>query len=149
MSDRTAKEAALDYFGQKFNCAEAAVLGLVEAMGIQENCIPKIATGFGGGFGFCGDTCGALSGAVMALGLKFGREDPADQEAKLACYAKVRQLVKEFEREFGSVRCIDLTQVDMSTPEGRARAKELDLHNKVCPAFVGFAVEAACRLIQD
>ena len=149
MSDRTAKEAALDYFAQKFNCAEASLLGLAEVMGIQESCIPRIATGFGAGFGFCGDVCGALSGAVMALGFKFGREAPADNEAKIACYAKVRQLVEEFEREFGTVRCIDLTEVDMSTPEGQTRAKELDLHNKVCPAFVGFAVETALRLIQD
>ena len=148
MSDRTAEEAALDYFAQKFNCAEATLLGLVEWMGVEEKIIPRIATGFGAGFGFCGDACGALSGATMAIGLKFGRETAADNEQKIACYRIVRQLVEEFEREFGTSKCVDLTQCEMRTPEGQARAKELDLHNKVCPRFVAFAAELASKFIE-
>ena len=149
MPDRTAKEAALDYFSQKFNCAEATLLGLCEALGIEESCVPRIATGFGAGIGFSGDTCGAVTGAVMAMGLKLGRERAEDQDAKLACYDKVRRLVEEFEREFGNVRCNYLTKCNMRTPEGRAKSVELNLHSNVCPAFVGFAAEVAYRLIEE
>ena len=148
MPKRNAKDAALDCFARKFNCAEAVLLGLAEAMGIEERCIPRIATGFGAGLGFCGDVCGAVSGAVMGLSLIFGRERAEDQDAKRACYEKVRQLIEAFEREFGSIKCIDLTECDMRTPEGRARADELDLHGKVCPAFVGFAAEMAQQLME-
>ena len=147
MSERTAKDAALDYFAQKYNCAEATLLGLLESCGIDCGCAPRIATGFGAGFGFCGDICGALSGAVMAIGLKFGRENASDNEQKIACYHKVQQVVELFELEFGTVKCVDLTECEMRTPEGQARAKELDLHNKVCPRFVAFAAEIASKLI--
>ena len=149
MKSGEAREIALKRFAEKFNCAEATLMGLTEAMRIKEACVPRIATGFGGGFGGCGEACGALTGAVMALGLKFGRERAEDIDSKNLAGGKVRQLVEEFEREFGSVRCIDLTECEMRTAEGKARAKELDLHNQVCPAFVGFAAESAQRLLEE
>lgn len=149
MPDRTAKEAALDYFAQKFNCAEATLLGLCEALGIEENCVPRIATGFGAGLGFSGDTCGAVTGAIMAIGLKLGRERAEDQDAKLACYKIVGQLVQEFEQEFGNVGCNYLTKCNMRTPEGRAKATELNLHSNLCPKYVAFAAEVAYRLIEE
>jgi len=145
---RSAKDAALEYFARRFNCAEAVLLGLAEVLGIEETCIPRIATGFGAGIGFRGDVCGAVSGAVMGLSLIFGRERAEDQDAKLACYGKVRQVIEAFEAKFGSIKCLDLTKCDMRTPEGRARADELDLHSKVCPAFVAFAAETAQGLIE-
>lgn len=144
-----AKEIALKRFAERFNCAEAVLLGLTEAVGVKESCIPRIATGLGGGLGGCGDSCGALTGAAMAIGLKYGRDSADDAESKAVCYDKVLRLVEEFEREFGSTRCIELTETEMRTPEGKARARELDLHNKVCPAFVGFAAEVAQRLIEE
>lgn len=148
MPERNAKDAAVDYFARKFNCAEAVLLGLAEACGLEEHCIPRIATGFGGGFGGCGEACGALTGAVVAFGLRYGRESAEDVEAKSLVGDMVRQLVEEFEQEFGSARCIDLTECDMRTTEGRARANDLDLHNKLCPKFVAFAAETAQRLIE-
>jgi C_GCAxxG_C_C family probable redox protein len=149
MKSGEAKEIALARFAEKFNCAEATLLGLTTAMGINEPCIPRIATGLGAGVGSCGDTCGAISGAAMAIGLKFGRETADDLESKNLCYAKVQELVEAFEKEFGSSLCLNLTNCEMRTPEGRAHAKELDLHNKVCPAFVAFAADLTQRLIGD
>jgi len=149
MKPGEAKEIALERFAEKFNCAEAVLLGLTEAMGAKETCVPRIATGFGGGLGACGEACGALTGAVMAIGLKFGRESAEGMDSKALCYGKVQQLFEEFECEFGYSRCFDLVECDMRTAEGKARAKELDLHNKVCPAFVGFAAEVAQRLIES
>lgn len=147
MPERTAKEAALDYFAQTFNCAEASLLGLVEAHGLSCDCAPRIATGFGGGLGGCGEACGALVGSIMALGLKYGRERADDLEAKSALAAKVQALVAAFEKEFGSARCIDLTECDMRTPEGMATARERRLHQDFCPKFVAFAVEIASQLM--
>ncbi len=149
MTHGNAREIALKHFANRFNCSESTLMGLAEAFGIKERCIPRIATGLGDGLGGCGDSCGALTGAAMAISLKFGRESAEDLESKTLCYHKVRQLVEAFEKEFGSARCIDLIEVDMRTPEGMARARELDLHNKVCPAFVGFAADMAQRLIEE
>lgn len=149
MSKIDAKTVALERFAQKFNCAEATLMGLAEANGLGCNCIPRIATGFGGGIGGWGEVCGALTGAVMAFGLKYGRESAEDLESKNAVAAMVRQLFEAFEKEFGTTRCFDLTECNMRTPEGMARAKELDLHNKFCPKFVSFATEVGQRLIDS
>lgn len=149
MPIRTAKEAALDYFAQKFNCAEATLLGLAEAYELSCDCAPRIATGFGGGLGGCGEACGALVGSIMALGLKHGRARADDIEAKNALGAKVRTLVAAFEKEFGSARCIDLTECDMRTPEGMEIAKQRKLHTDFCPKFVAFAAEKAALLLEQ
>lgn len=148
MPSTDAKELALARFTEKFNCAEAVLLGLAEALGLQETCIPRIATALGAGVGGCGEACGAITGAAMAIGLVFGRERAEDLESKALCYEKARLLVADFEREFGSARCFDLVDCEMRTEEGRARAMELDLHNKVCPKFVAFAAQTAQRLIE-
>lgn len=147
MARRSAKEASLDYFAQKFNCAEATLLGLVEAFELECDCSPRIATGFGGGIGQCGEACGALTGSIMALGLKHGRERADDLEKKNALAAKVRTLIDAFEKEFGSARCLDLTECDMRTPEGLEIARQRQLHNEFCPKFVAFAAEIASQLM--
>ncbi len=149
MPERNAKDVALDYFAQKFSCAESVLLGLTETFGICDECIPQIATGFGAGMGYCNEACGAISGAIMALGLVFGRKNASDQDAKLKCYQKVGLLISAFEQKFGNVNCMDLTKCDMSTAEGRARSKELNLHGKLCSRFVAFAAETAQGIIES
>lgn len=147
MIAQKAKEIALAKFAEKFNCAEATLLGLIEAHGLSCDCAPRIATGFGGGIGGCGEACGALVGAVMALGLDCGRERPEDVESKSLVASMVQRLFDEFEREFGSVKCIDLTECLMRTPEGMELAKQRKLHTDFCPKFVAFAAEIASQLI--
>lgn len=142
-----AARTALNYFAQRFNCAEATLLGLVEAFELDRTNVPRIATAFGAGLGGRGDACGALSGALMALGLRFGREDPEDQDAKAALYVKARGLFEVFEARFDTTQCIDLTQCDFTTPEGIEKSRDLDLHNTLCPKFVEFAAREAAKLI--
>ncbi len=85
----------------------------------------------------------------MAIGLKCGRATPEDLEARDATYAKVQQLIESFSEEFGSVRCIDLTGIDMTTPEGMEEAKARNIHVDFCPKFVVFAAEKAQSLIDN
>ncbi|MCE5324224.1 C-GCAxxG-C-C family protein [bacterium] len=147
MPDMDAGSVALKHFSERFNCAESTLLGVTEACGIESDCAPRIVSGFGGGVGGCGEVCGALTGSIMALGLKFGRERGDDVETKSALYKKVQKFLDSFEKEFGSARCIDLTECDMRTSEGRQKAKELDLHGGLCRKFVEFAANEAARLI--
>ena len=122
-------------------------MGLVEAFDLDRTSVPRIATAFGGGMGGTGEACGALIGAFMAFGLKFGRDRADDLDAKAAAGGRARELLRAFQAEFGRVRCIELTGCDMSTPEGMARAKELDLHMSFCPKFVEFAAREAAGLL--
>ncbi|MCE5198137.1 C-GCAxxG-C-C family protein [bacterium] len=149
MQAEDAKQIALDLFAKKYNCAEATLSALVQALDLDSNCDPRIATGFGAGLGRWGEVCGAVAGAVMAIGLVYGRTGVDDIDSRERVYPKVNQILQAFEQEFGSIRCLDLTGCDMRTPEGMARSKELDLHGSVCPKFVAFATEAAVRIINE
>ncbi|XHH08513.1 MAG: C-GCAxxG-C-C family protein [Candidatus Bathyarchaeia archaeon] len=125
-----------------YNCAQAVLLTLYEYINPEEKnvVIPKIATGFGGGLGRCGCVCGALTGAVMAVGLKFGANE-IDQEKKADSYAKTQRLFKQFEKRHGSVMCRDLIGCDLSTPEGFAKAKGEGLFEKVCSKFIKSVIQ--------
>ena len=122
-------------------------MGLVEACELQCECSPRIATAFRAGMGGHGEVCGALVGALMAFGLKFGRDRAEDTDAQSATSERAGKLLQEFADEFGSVRCIDLTGCDMRTAEGSALAQEKDLRGAVCPEFVVFVAEKAQRLL--
>ncbi len=93
------------------------LLAVSESKNIRSDLIPRIATGFCGGIARTSNICGAVSGAVMALNIFYGRNDPGMLPEK--SYAKVRELLALFEAQFGTVNCRDLTGCDLSTPEGR------------------------------
>ena len=113
---------------------------------MEAGCVPRIATGFGAGMGRHGETCGALVGAIMALGLKYGREEAAEFEAKMATYDRVQALLKAFKDEFGTVACCDLIGCDFRTPEGNERFKRENLIVE-CRKFVRFVTREAFDLM--
>ena len=109
-------------------------MSLKDYLGYEDSLLPKLATGFGGGIGRRGSICGALSGSVMALGMKFGRTDPNDKETVTRLYEKCRQFWDRFEKEFGNVHCLHITGFLLEKPEelkkhleagGKAKCGEL------------------------
>ena len=145
--NKSINQKAVDYFNQGFNCAESALLALSDYMDIDCRYIPKIASGFGGGIGKHGEVCGALSGAVMALGIAFGRKEANDREGKEKMYNITDSFIKKFEKEFGCIRCKDLTGYDMLNPEDLKKMKEENTHKNFCSKLVSFAVLEASKII--
>lgn len=120
MDDRIADQVSYqssDLFIGGYYCAESVLLAVAEQLGIESGVLPKIATGFCSGAGRTSGMCGAVSGAIMAIGLKLGRNNPGDSAEP--CYAAVKKLVDAFEKEFGSVNCRTLIECDLATPEGQ------------------------------
>jgi C_GCAxxG_C_C family probable redox protein len=122
------------YAGKGFLCSEAVLLAIGDWFGVQNDLIPKIATGFGAGVGGCGLVCGAVSGGIMALGLKFGRNEPKKQDRPSYWYAM--ELLKRFEREFGHVTCRELTGCDFSTEAGLKKYAEEELWDTKCRQYI-------------
>ncbi len=129
-------EKAVSRFRKGYLCSESILLTFAEASGIKCEQIPKIATGFGGGIGRAGSICGALTGAIMALGLKYGSKTLNEKEAYEKCLKKSLEFYKNFEEEFGSVFCRDLTQCDLTTTEGRQKFKEQQIKETKCTKYV-------------
>jgi len=142
-------EKAVSRFREGYVCSESILMTFAESQGIKCEQIPKIATGFAGGIGRCGFLCGALTGAVMALGLKYGRNKPNEAEAYEKCMAKCQELCKRFESIFGSVYCRDITQCDLTTMEGRQKFKEQQIRENVCTKVVENSMRILLNLTKE
>ena len=83
-----------------------------------------------------GETCGAVSGALMVIGLKHAKTRKDDDDARELAYALAQELMDAFRDRNGSLLCRDLLGADVSTPEGIAVVREKDLFRTLCPKFV-------------
>ena len=101
------KEIVLELFDEGFNCAASILAGFCEDYDLDTEIALKLACGLGGGFGR-GGICGALSAAVLVVGLKYGQYIPGDLGTKANCGAKRTQLIDMFAERHGSPACRDL-----------------------------------------
>jgi C_GCAxxG_C_C family probable redox protein len=139
--DMNPVERAVACFEEGFNCSQSAFSAYAEQFGVDRETALKIAAGFGGGMGRMAGTCGAVSGAFMVIGLKYGAVDGEDKPAKEKTYERVREFARRFTERNGSLLCKVLLDCDISTPEGYKRAKEQNLFSTRCSQFVRDAVE--------
>jgi len=140
-------EQALANFDQAYNCAQAVFATFAPDLGLDRETALKIASGFGGGMGRSGQTCGAVSGALMVIGLSFGYTDNTDYETKAECYELVHRFITQFTELHGTVNCSQLLGCDIGTPEGRETAQQQDLFATLCPKLVQDAVRIVERLL--
>jgi C_GCAxxG_C_C family probable redox protein len=99
--------------------------------------------------GRTGQTCGAVSGALIAIGLKYGSINPEDKTTKERVYALVREFVRRFRARNGSTLCPELLGYDVGTPEGLQAVRDKDLVATVCTPAVQDAAEILERLLQE
>lgn len=135
------KERSVALFKEGFCCSQAVFVAYAEQWGLDREPFLKLADAFGGGIGGMASLCGAVSGAIMAIGLKYGRTRPDDAEAKQKTRKLVKEFVKQFKDRYGAVECKELLGVDISTAEGQALAKERGLFDSKCPKLVEDAVD--------
>jgi C_GCAxxG_C_C family probable redox protein len=138
------QDLAVERFKQKYSCSQAVFSVFAERHGIPADTAFRIAAGFGGGIARTAQTCGCVTGAVMALGLAqrsvTAEENPVEREKT---YAAARELMEVFASRHGSTRCLDLLGCDIGTPEGREYANRNELFRTRCVHFIRDAVELA------
>jgi C_GCAxxG_C_C family probable redox protein len=135
--------ASVGIFLKGYNCAQAVLWSFHDELRLDPDAALKVACGFGAGMGRQQQTCGALAGGIMVLGLKYGRGGNQDRVATEVTYSKVRDLMQRFEAKHGSCLCRTLLQgCDLSTEEGQRFFKENDLLNKTCKRCVETVVQA-------
>ena len=132
-------QLAIENF-KTLNCAQSVLLSFANDVNLNKKTALRIALGFGGGMAMA-ETCGAVTGAYMVLGLKVKREGKTLQEIKAESKASVRKFNELFIARHGSLRCKKLLGVDISSPEGSAEANEKNLFDTVCVDLVGSAAE--------
>jgi C_GCAxxG_C_C family probable redox protein len=140
------QEIALTNFTNKNNCCQSVISAFINDFNLDKETTLKLATGFGGGM--CkGEVCGAVTGAYMALGLKFGYTSQEDFEGKAITKEKVLDFDKQFINKHDTLHCKELLDCDITTPEGREYAAEHNLFQTKCTAYIKDAVSIADGLI--
>lgn len=140
-------ELAEEYASKGFLCSEAVLMAISRCLGVRSGMIPKIATGFGAGVGRKGEVYGALSGAVMGLGLRFGRSRFEEQEGGRRPYWFASELVERFRARLGQARCGDLLGLDLSDPKGLQAYREAGMWEKRCRGIISEAAGLAHDLL--
>jgi len=132
-------------FEKGYLCAPAVLSTYSEQLGLEKTLALKIACGFGGGIGRMGRTCGAVSGAVMVIGLKHGQVNLADEESRQRTYTLVKEFVDRFTELHGSIECKDLIGYDLSNSGELRLARESGVFQNKCPGFV----YDSARILED
>ena len=147
MTDR--EKMAMEFFDQGYNCAQGVLLMQTKRLALDEKVAAGIAAAFGGGINRTGNVCGAVTGALMALGLEFGNKGPGEKAAKERAFVKADQFVRLFQDACGSIVCRDLLGVDLSQPGVLEKAREDKLFQTKCPRFVSTAAAIVESMPKD
>ncbi len=134
-------EQAKSLFLSGYNCAQSVVLSFADDLKISRELVQKMAAGFGGGMGKQQETCGAVTGAIMVLGLLSGEHVNNNDELKSQSYALVKAFFRQFNGEFKTTNCSELTGCDLNTPEGSEKFREEGIMEGICAGCVSRAVE--------
>ncbi|MBN2411250.1 C_GCAxxG_C_C family protein [candidate division KSB1 bacterium] len=142
-------EKAVAFFNNGYNCSQSILATFAPQLGLDEKTALKIACGFGGGMGRQGNTCGAVSGAYMVLGLKFGETNAENKNAKADTYKHVQEFAELFQARNKTTRCNDLLGYDISSPEDRQIITGKNLFNTLCPGLVKDAAEILQKMLDE
>jgi len=143
-----AVDVALQRFKTGYNCCQSVLMTLADRYGLDEALAARLATAFGVGMAR-GGTCGAVSAAVMVLGLAHGGGGTDGMAAKLATYARAKLFYSRFIERHGTLICRDLLRLDPSTPDGLAKARQENLFMTTCIPLVADAVELVQTILDE
>ena len=133
---------ATRYLSEGYTCAESVLRAVSDEYGIEMDH-PHVAMGVGGGMGFMGEVCGAMTGAIMAIGLVKGpAANPQEMQQTMPL---IQELRRRFETEMKSIKCRDLTGMDLTKPGGLEELIQSGISDKVCVR----AVDTAYQIVMD
>jgi C_GCAxxG_C_C family probable redox protein len=142
-------ERAEALFLTGYNCSQAVLQAFAPRLGLAQEVAAGIATAFGAGISYQGMQCGAVGGALMAIGLQYGNRNAEDKAAKALAYERSRTFIKRFKAVNKSVLCRDLLGIDLSKPGEMERAREMGVFENACPGFVREAVEIVSAMLEE
>lgn len=143
----TNENTAVERFLDGYSCSQTILTIYCERYGVDHVTGARLAAGFGAGMQKA-KTCGAVTGAIMVIGLHFGDEGSVKSAGRKAVYTAVQDFIGKFEQLHGTLSCRDLLGCDVNTPEGMQIAAEKDLFKTVCPKFVQDAAMLLDQVIE-
>lgn len=141
-------DKALEFFSNNFNCSQSVLTTFAADFGLDEQLALKLGTSLGGG-ARNGDICGAVSGALLVLGLKYGHYEADNNEQKSRAYQIAVDYINRFKEANGSIVCRELLGYDLTKPDEMACIKEKGLFCDICPKMIKSSVEILENILND
>lgn len=126
------EEKAIRSFRSGLNCAQAVLTAYSEDLSFDSNLALSISCGFGGGMGRLQETCGAVTGSFMVLGIHNCKKHSENKIRKEETYSMIQQFSDRFKSKFGTINCKSLLKCDLKTEEGQQYLNEHNLVEDVC-----------------
>ena len=139
-------DKAADMMKRGFLCSQAVFSTLGEQLGIDRSQAIKLATGMGAGISGRGEICGAISGGIMAIGLKHGPDQSTGADSRNKTFFLTQELIEKIKVKHGCYTCRDLTGVDFTFPEGIRQYEERNIAEKVCFNVIRDTIETVEEL---
>lgn len=143
------EEKALIEFEGGYNCAQTVMSAFADTLQGDGDWAQKIAEGFGKEVGRLRSTCGAATGSFMVLGLLVSEKYSTNTKGKDKIYKLLRRFSNEFTDEYGAIDCKSITNCDLNTEEGRKKALETNVFNKVCKKCVLSSIRIVKELQEE
>ena len=143
------KKVALNAFNNGFNCAQSVLKASNLNFDFNLEQALNLSSGFGGGMGKLQNTCGAVTGAFMTIGLFNSRSIEDKPELKARNEAMIQHFEKEFKATHNSIKCATLLNCDLNTKEGQEYFKAKDLGKNVCEKCIVTSIEILDRMLQE
>jgi C_GCAxxG_C_C family probable redox protein len=148
LSKKETLKLAEAYAEQRFLCSESCLMALAKAQGIESPIIPRIATGFGAGIGRSGETCGAVTGAVMGLSIRYGR-DRVEPIKDRRPYWYATELLERFMKKHGAFTCPVLLGLDIAKQSDYDEYNKRNLWVNNCTKYILSATAIACDILDE
>ncbi len=132
-------------FDEGYACSQSVLLAFADHFKLDKTTAKRISATFGGGMGRLRETCGAVTGGFMVMGLAFGNEEPKDMDTKLNSYRKVRELNKLVANIHGTTNCRQLL-IKHATED---QVKDRKHHKIICRKVVGDAAGLVFDILRD
>lgn len=144
----TITQKAIEGFRGGLNCAQAIVTAYADDMKLERDLALGVACGFGGGMGRLQETCGAVTGSYMVLGIHICGRVADNKERKEKTYALVQEFSRQFKKNQGSLDCRELLKCDLNTEEGKQYIRDHNLHEAVCEKCIIDSVKILGDIMQ-
>lgn len=140
-------ELGKELFLSGYNCSQAVIGAFCEELGLSFETAMKLSSSFGGGMGRLREVCGAVSGAFMVLGLKYGDFDCKNHADKSKHYERIQRFAERYKELNGSIICrelLGLNEKGASVPAPEVRTEKY-YKKRPCVNLV----EMSCELLDE
>ncbi|MBN1143742.1 MAG: C_GCAxxG_C_C family protein [Bacteroidales bacterium] len=141
-------DKAVTNFRSGLNCAQAVISAYTDEMKIDAGLALSLSCSFGGGMGRMMETCGAVTGSYMVIGVYNCRKFNEDKDRKEHSYSMVQEFSRQFKEKNGSTDCIDLLKHDLKTEEGKKYIHDHNLHEKICEVCIADAINILGKIMR-